>query len=314
MGETHWFLDHIQLIIQSQSHYEESGMFSKKADGKKGVFFMKKLFGIIVLVSIALVLISCGGGGGGGGGGGAAPAASTSETYSGNFTVNGINYSTMTLADGRYTLSGSNGTITGSYEAVSNTSPAREILSGGTYKFHTAEHYWIASQSGGTLTFSGGSISASGNGILVTSSDSSLIGCWSYVDYDGQKCELEFKNNSQVIIRLIDVPGELFPSEILTTNRKHTFSYTTLYTISGNSITLHPEQQIDVDVSGLSVEEQVAMEIFLGLFLSMPGDLEATEDDFYHEPITQYYSVRGNTLIFADDAALTQEVEVWTRK
>ena len=32
------------------------------------------------------------------------------------------------------------------------------------------------------------------------------------------------------------------------------------------------------------------------------------------EPVTQYYLVSGNNVIFADDAALTQEIEVWTRR
>ena len=80
-------------------------MFSEKLMVKKGVSGMKKVLGIFVLVSTALVLISCGGGGGGGGGGGTvAPAAATSNTYTGSFSVNGTNYSSLTIGNGKYTL------------------------------------------------------------------------------------------------------------------------------------------------------------------------------------------------------------------
>lgn len=89
-------------------------MFSKKADGKKGVFDMKKVFGFFVLVSIALVLISCKGAGGGksgggsssGSGSGTAPTivASFSASLNVNYAIE-VNTSTNTASE-RATLNG----------------------------------------------------------------------------------------------------------------------------------------------------------------------------------------------------------------
>ncbi len=67
---------------------------------------MKKLFGIIVLVSTALVLISCGGGGGGGGGGAVAPAGTGTGTTTGTTTGTGSGTGTGSSTEFRADLWG----------------------------------------------------------------------------------------------------------------------------------------------------------------------------------------------------------------
>ena len=285
---------------------------------------MKKVFGFFVLVSTALVLISCGGGGGGGGGGGAAPAAAaTSNTYTGSFSVNGTNYSSLTIGNGKYTLAGNNGTDTGTYVsetaayAIDGASAVRASTSisieNGTFVLTSRTHSgtWkmtIGGNGGNSISFHNGSLSASGTGTVV-SQGGSLIGRWFLPDPDPDSVladggvELEFKNNSQLVARVTlegyDNQGRW---------RQFPGSVTFPYTATENTITL-TNTLLDFDIGGLTDEEEILLMLAI-MFFGDDMDVDAGDGS----TDTNYYAVKGNLLIMASDAALTEEVEVATRR
>ena len=274
---------------------------------------MKKVFGIFVLISTALVLISCGGGGGGGGGGGAAPAAAaTSNTYTGSFSVNGTNYSSLTIGNGKYTLAGTNGTDTGTYQSAAamsalSSSRAGITIEDGTFVLTSTTHNgtWKITLSGNSIGLHNGSISASGTGDVV-SQGGSLIGRWflSYSDPDlvGGGAEVEFKNNSQLVARYT------FKEYDNTQGRWRQFpvSGTFPYTATENTITV-TNTLLDFDIGGLTDEEEILLILSMMFF---GDDIDAGDGSTE----TMYYAVKGNLLITADDAALSENVDVLTRR
>ena len=279
---------------------------------------MKKVLGIFVLVLTALVLISCGGGGGGGGGGGtvAPAAAATSNTYTGSFAVNGTNYSSLTIGNGKYTLAGTNGTDTGTYQSEAAMSALSSTRAGitiedGTFVLTSTTHHgtWkmtIGGNGGNSISFHNGSLSASGTGTVV-SQGGSLIGRWFLPDPDPVLAdggvELEFKNNSQLVARVTlegyDNQGRW---------RQFPGSVTFPYTATENTITL-TNTVLDFDIGGLTDEEEILLMLAIMFF---GDDMDVDAGDGSTDTI--YYAVKGNLLITASDAALTEEVDVATRR
>ncbi len=85
-----------------------------------------------------------------------------SSQFSGYFMVDGKNYATLSLDDGKYTLSGAGGTDTGTYELARN---ARNVSSG-TYTLTSAtdSRTFTVTISNNTITLSPGTMQASGGG------------------------------------------------------------------------------------------------------------------------------------------------------
>ena len=153
---------------------------------------MGKRISIVIATALTLcvLLVSCGGGGGGGGGG-AAPAANTSSSYSGSFSVNGGNYSTVALnsTNNTATVSGSSGTLSGTY--ASNRS-----ISDGTYTITFSGGTIVITISGSSITLSTGTWSASGNGTLQNSTNNESSSNESNTSSDNQSSSGESNASS----------------------------------------------------------------------------------------------------------------------
>ena len=99
------------------------------------------------------------------------------DTYSGSFTVNGASYSSLSVTNGTYTMTGTGGTDSGTY-----ATSAAVLADGTTYTFTSNTHHgtFKVTISGTGLSLSNGTLTASGTGSVyvppVTTSSSSSGG------------------------------------------------------------------------------------------------------------------------------------------
>lgn len=206
---------------------------------------MKKLFGIIVLVSIALVLISCKGGGGGksdsgsssGSGSGTAPA--TVATFAATFNVNyaiEVNTSTNT-ASFRATLNGieldndsSSCSFSGNFDngTLSFTGGNTLTIANGSFTLNTGDgnHTFTKSSStSNTATYSctipgsyvvdfknNNTYAMAGRGFLTGESDSGVYSITSgdftngTIVIDGDTCTIT-NGNTEIVMEVQDASG-----------------------------------------------------------------------------------------------------------
>lgn len=118
--------------------------------------FKKKILRKLFLLCIfsTFLFSSCSNGGDDG------PAT---DTYSGSFTVNGANYSSLSITNGSYTLTGSGTSDSGSYGSSAS------VLADGLFTFTSNTHNgtFKVNKSGNSISFSNGTLTASGSGTLV---------------------------------------------------------------------------------------------------------------------------------------------------
>ncbi len=135
-------------------------------------YFSKLLQLVLSLLVLGLFLASCSNDDGDGGNNAGATEI-TATAYTGSFTIGGTAYKTLKMAsDNTYHIKGDNGEDTGTYALSSGS----RSIANGTYIFYSKTNngktfYVIVSDSG--IVLESGTLDASGNGTLRTSSEES---------------------------------------------------------------------------------------------------------------------------------------------
>ncbi len=100
--------------------------------------------------------------------GGSSDDDSGSNTYIGTYTVDGKNYNKLTMDgtgdSGSATMTGSGGTLSGSYSKASSAS-VRALTLGGTYTISVSGGTFSATLNNDSITLSGGTKTANGGGV-----------------------------------------------------------------------------------------------------------------------------------------------------